>query len=84
MYKLLNVSRSNYYTYHETSYSDDFETDCVKRIIKDSYNTYGTRRTKAECKREGVIISRIRINRIMPQEGLVSVYTQAQYKVHSS
>lgn len=84
MCKLLNVSRSNYYTYQETSNCNDFETDRVKRIFRDSNNTYGTRRIKVECKREGIVISRRRIGRIMRQEGLISVYTQSQYKVHSS
>ena len=54
------------------------------RIFNDNQKAYGTRRIQKECRREGVIISRRRIARIMHAEGLISTYTLAHYKVHKT
>jgi transposase InsO family protein len=59
-------------------------TDDVIRIFKANRKCYGTRRIKEELKNEGKILSRRRIGRIMKTNGLVSVYTVANYKVHKS
>lgn len=65
MCKLLNISRSNYFTYHETTDCDDSETDRVKRVIRDSNKSYGTRKIKVECRSDGITISRRPISRII-------------------
>lgn len=80
MCQLLNVSRSNYYTYKDPITSIDYATERIKRIFRDSNGSYGTRRIKVQCKREGVTLSRRRIARIMRAESLVSVYTKMNYK----
>lgn len=56
----------------------------IKQIFKEGKKSYGTRRIKAELEILGFTVSRRRIARIMKQEGLVSVYTVAQYKVSES
>ena len=84
MCKLLNISRSNYYTYQEKQKTKDPMTDAVCRIFRDNKKAYGTRRIKAALKNENKQVSRRRIARIMAEEGLISVYTVAQYKVHKT
>ena len=84
MCKLLKISRSNYYTYQEKLVKEDPITKHIKRIFRDSKSTYGTRRIKAELALEGYRVSRRRIGRIMTENGLVSLYTVAQYKVHKA
>ncbi|HIS63458.1 MAG TPA: transposase [Candidatus Scybalomonas excrementigallinarum] len=54
----------------------------VREIFRLSRNNYGTRKIKVESAKEGKIVSRRRIGRSMKQEGLVSNYTIAQYKLH--
>ena len=56
----------------------------VKNIFKDSRNNYDTRKIKKELAKQDLKISRRRIGRIMKQEGLVSSYTVAQFKVHKT
>ena len=65
------------------------EKDKRKSTVKDgkwyfkaSRNNYGTRKIKVELKKEGYIVSRKKIGRIMKQNGLVSNYTVSQYKPH--
>jgi putative transposase len=42
----------------------------IKRIHKESYNTYGQRRIKAKLEQEGQRVSRSRIGRIMDENGI--------------
>ena len=82
MCKILNISRSHYYNYKEDENKKDPLTKEVKEIFRDSKKTYGTRRIKVVLESKGYVVSRRRIGRIMAEEGLVSVYTKAQYKVY--
>ncbi|MDQ0274002.1 transposase InsO family protein [Cytobacillus purgationiresistens] len=52
-------------------------------IFQASRQNYGTRKIKVEIKKRGLIVSRRRIGRIMKEQGLVSTYTVAQFKLHS-
>lgn len=82
MCKVLKIPRSTYY--YESAIKTD-ESPLVKKIIEiftNSRNNYGTRKIKIELKKQGLVVSRRRIGRIMKQEGLVSNYTVAQYKDH--
>ena len=81
MCKILNISRSYYYNYKEDTQLKDPLTETVKAIFRDSKKTYGTRRIKAKLDAKGYTVSRRRIGHIMANEGLVSVYTKAKYKV---
>ena len=84
MCKMLEISTSGYYKYKTKQPEIDPEIQRVVRIFNDNQKAYGTRRIQKECRREGVIISRRRIARIMHAEGLISTYTLAHYKVHKT
>lgn len=85
MCHLLGISRSTYY--YEVSKeaaqpTADSMTSYIVQIFKDSYSNYGTRKIKVELYKIGFQVSRRRIGRIMTEQGLISNYTVAQYKVH--
>jgi len=87
MCKVLKISRSTYY--HELSKAEseplkDPYTDDVIRVFKANRKCYGTRRIKEELETESKFLSRRRIAHIMAENGLISVYTIAQFKVHKS
>lgn len=84
MCKVLNVSRSTYY--YESKPKKD-KTQLVTDIIgifRRSRNDYRTRKIKHELNKMGQQVSRRRSGRIMKQEGLVSNYTDAQFKPHTA
>lgn len=86
MCKLLEIPRSNYYHYINNPpkiKTYDYEDEVIKEFM-DSKQTYGTRRIRMALRAKGIIISRRKIGEIMNLNGLVSVYTVKQYKVHSS
>lgn len=77
---ILKISRSTYY-YECKEKTDEHElVQSIKEIFRLNHNNYGTRKIKVELAKEGKIVSRRRIGRIMKQEGLVSNYTVAQFK----
>ena len=83
MCKVLKISRSTYY-YEVKEKADESElVTAIIEIFKSSRNNYGTRKIKFELKKQELQVSRRRIGRIMKQEGLVSKYTVAQFKVHA-
>lgn len=79
---VLNLPRSTFY-YEERARkkSDEITKDIIK-IFKESRRNYGTRKIKHELMKIGILASRRRIGRIMKDNGLVSNYTVAKYKVH--
>src|SRR5699024_6932748 len=85
MCDVLQIPRSTYY-YHakERENNDDTITELIVQIFKDSRNIYGQRKIKKELHKLGYQVSRRRISRIMKEQGLVSKYTVAQYKVSKS
>lgn len=84
MCRILQINRSGFYKYKEPEDKKDEHTQLVCKLFRDNLKAYGTRRIKQEAQRQGVRISRRRIARIMRSEALVSSYTIAKYKVHSS
>lgn len=84
MCQALGISTSGYYKFKECIVDFDPETQRIVRIFKDNHKAYGTRRIQKECFREGFVLSRRRIARIMRSEGLISPYTLAYYKVHKT
>ena len=89
MCKLLKVQRSLvYYHLNKKPSASCNEESIIKSHIKDifkrSRNNYGTRKIKIELAKLGYKVSRRRISRIMKENGLVSNYTVAQYKVHAT
>ena len=84
MCRVLKLPRSTYY-YEAKQKTDESElVALIKKIFKESRNNYGTRKIKKELAKKDLKISRRRIGRIMKQEGLVSSYTVAQFKVHKT
>ena len=79
MCKVLKISRSTYYYEAKQKADESGLTAAITDIFKTSRNNYGTRKIKWELAKRDMIVSRRRIGRIMKQEGLVSIYTTAQY-----
>ncbi|QAV15153.1 hypothetical protein BA6348_21730 [Brevibacillus agri] len=85
MCTILQVNRSTYYyESNQQSSSDDEVEQAIIRIFKENQRVYGARKIKATLQKEGRTVSRRRIGRLMKKNGLVSVYTVAQYKPHKS
>lgn len=83
---VLNIPRSTFY-YESKSLAiitPDEYTEDVIRIFKANRKSYGTRRIKKALSDVGKTASRRRIKRIMNDNGLISSYTVAKYKVHKS
>ena len=77
MCKVLKVSRSCYYRWYTGNISKrDFEnyrlTQVIKQVFEESKRTYGSPRITANLKRQGYIISRPRVAKLMRKEGLRS------------
>jgi len=84
MCAFLNISRgAYYYTEKLKQYDSTLENEIIE-IFKESRNNYGTRKIKKALSKNGRIISRRLIGRIMNKYGLVSNYTVAQFKVQKS
>lgn len=83
MCKVLQVQRSTYYYEAKERPSEDEITTKIIEIFHLSRQNYGTRKIKVELKKQGYIVSRRRIGRMMKEQGLVSSYTVAQFKPHS-
>ncbi|WP_412973470.1 IS3 family transposase [Niallia circulans] len=83
MCKVLQLSRNTYYYETKERASEDDITSKIIEIFYLSRQNYGTRKIKVELKKQGFIVSRRRIGRIMREQGLVSSYTVAQFKPHS-
>ena len=83
MCNVLNIPRSTYYyeSKIKETQSDEFTED-VKDAFKANRKAYGTRRIKVYLANKNKVLSRRRIGRIMRENGLVSAYTVAKYKVH--
>jgi len=84
MCRVLKLSRSTYYYESTRIETEDEIVPEVIRIFEESRNNYGTRKIKRELAKIGHHASRRRIGRIMRENGLVSTYTIAQYRVHKA
>ncbi len=82
--KVLQIPRSTFYYEAKERKSEDDVTSAIVEIFQNSRQNYGTRKIKVELKKLGHQVSRRRIGRIMKDQGLVSSYTVAQFKPHSS
>ncbi len=85
MCSVLQLPRATYYyEVKQRQTNDDKIVPLIQEIFRKSRNNYGTRKIKVELKKQGYIVSRRRIGRIMKQQGLVSTYTVAQFKPHKT
>jgi len=84
MCKVLQLSRSTYYYEVKERASEDVLTSKIIEIFRSNRQNYGTRKIKVELKKQGHMVSRRRIGRVMNEQGLVSSYTIAQFKPHKA
>ncbi|GAA0293303.1 putative transposase [Gracilibacillus halotolerans] len=85
MCAVLQLPRSTYYYEAKIRDNQDEElTALIVKIFKDSRNIYGQRKIKKELQKQGWTVSRRRIGRIMKEQGLVSKYTVAQFKLRKT
>lgn len=82
MCKILNISRSTYYSYKDPDNKEDALTETVVKIFGENQHVYGTRKLKVELSKLNYKVSRRRIARIMRLKGLVSAYTTKKYRPH--
>lgn len=82
MCKVLSIPRSTYYYESKQKPDENSLASEIREIFRQSRNNYGARKIKVELEKKDLIVSRRRIGRIMKQEGLVSSYTVAQFKLH--
>lgn len=52
--------------------------------MDENRSVYGQRKIKHALRRQGLLVSRRRVGRIMKKRGLVSAYTKTKYRPHSS
>ena len=83
MCTVLKIARATYYYEAKPKTDETLLVSEVKEVFRQSRNNYGSRKIKKELAKQGKIVSRRKIRRIMNAEGLVSYYTVAQYRVHS-
>lgn len=58
-------------------------SEIVGKVFDDNYQAYGTRCMKAELRKQGGVVSRQRMGRIMAKNGWVSKYTSKKYRLHA-
>jgi len=82
---VLNIPRSTYYYESKAKEAspDEYSADVIK-VFKENRRAYGTRRIKKAIAAQGKVLSRRRIARIMSENGLVSSYTVAKYRVQKT
>ncbi|KZE15727.1 transposase [Priestia aryabhattai] len=80
MCKVLQLPRSTYYYEAKERPTEDDVTSAIIDISHANRQVYVTRKIKYELKKQGKVVSRRRISRIMKEQGLVSIYTVAQFK----
>ena len=80
MCRWLNIPRSSYYYQAVNPVSEADLEDKITYIFLESKSRYGARKIKKCLEKDGIILSRRRIRRIMKRLNLVSVYQKAAFK----
>lgn len=80
MCRWLNIPRSSYYYQAVDPVSEADLEDKITYIFLESKSRYGARKIKKCLEKDGIILSRRRIRRIMKRLNLVSVYQKAAFK----
>lgn len=81
---VLEITRSSYYSWLKRPVAKRKKDDSllvaeIKRVHKDSYGTYGTRRIKEQLKKDGICCGKNRISRLM-NENNISSRLKRKYK----
>lgn len=80
--KILHIPRSTFYYKKQEKVTDYVAENAVVNAFRASRGIYGTRKIKATLAKDGLVLSRRKIGRIMRKFKLVSKYTEKQYKSH--
>lgn len=77
MCEILKIKRSSYYAWLKRPESKKKKEDAVlvieiKRVHKESYETYGARRVAAQLKKDGVACGKNRVSRLMNENNIFS------------
>jgi transposase InsO family protein len=82
---VLGIPRSSYYYQSKgRKTTTQREKKTIKKIFEESREIYGSRKIKVCLERQGLILSRRRIRRIMKELNLKSKYQLAHYKHYSN
>ena len=78
MCRVLEVSRSGFYAFErrppcQRALCDEWLCEQIRRIHRDSDQTYGSPRVHAQLRREGIRVARKRVERLMRRCGLEGV-----------
>jgi putative transposase len=84
MCDVLQIAKSTFYYEAKDRKKKDDLSAAIVEIFHKNRKAYGTRKIKVKLQEQGLGVSRRRIGRIMKEQGLVSTYTIAQYKVHKA
>ncbi|KJD42227.1 transposase [Paenibacillus terrae] len=84
MCDVLQIARSTFYYEASEPSPEDEVTSAIVDIFQKNRKAYGTRKIKVKLHERGLVVSRRRIGRVMKEQGLVSTYTVAQYKPHTT
>ena len=82
MCKVLRIARSTYYYQPIKSVDETELEDVVETVFIQNRKVYGSRKIKVSLERQGVILSRRKISRIMKKRNLFSAYSICKFKVH--
>ncbi|MBE0344280.1 hypothetical protein E4V51_31465, partial [Paenibacillus sp. 28ISP30-2] len=75
---------STFYYEARAATTEDEGTSASDELFQKNRKAYGTRKIKVKLHERGLVVSRRRIGRVMKEQGLVSTYTVAQYKPHTT
>lgn len=86
MCRVLGVSASGFYAWRERapsqrSIANTVMTERIRQVHKDSYESYGMPRVRAELIEQGVSISRQRVARLMRQAGIHGISKRRGFTV---
>lgn len=80
--KCLGVGRSTYYYVSKAKADESRLEEAVHTAFEQNRCVYGSRKLKRILDKQGIILSRRKICRIMKKLGLVSAYTRKKYRFH--
>ena len=82
--KVLGISRSSYYyEVKEKAKEEKHLEEAVEKAFRENRSLYGSRKLKRVLAKQGIIISKEKICKIMEKLGLISAYTRKKYKKQS-
>lgn len=84
MCRYFAIPRSLYYYKPVTPPKDQALRESIKQIFHQSRQTYGARKIQRQLQDRGIQVSRKKVRQLMDEEGLISVYQVAKYRLQKS